>query len=254
MEEEKSGSENRERAQAKRSLLLIAFILIVANVAGNTGFFGGGPKLHPFLIGVSALIVVYCIAVGLLGSQLTRFVIWSIGSSGYVQVTSRDMEQRLQTRYQAEIRQFEFIGFDYLFAEGETISLFRFLLLFPALVALTMRAKGDVTAIHNGTHFISVRPIFASADKTAYGHPSGLGVTFHTTFQDGTILITKNYGDPSGYPPKIAVQPVMDGARISDVWTQHQQGIANLQAEGKRVDNPISFEAYADISRKEDAA
>ncbi len=255
MEEEVRGPDPKgeAHAQGKRSLLFIALFLIAVNIAGNTGLFGGKGIRHPFLILLSAPIIVFCLSVSLFEDQLERFIRWTFGTIGHVQIFSPELEQRVRARYQPEIRQLEFLGFSYLFAEGETFSLFRFLLIFPVLIALAMRSKREVTAIYNGTSFLAGHPIFASADKTAYGHPNGLGVKFHTVFHDGTILVTKNYGDSTGYASMVVVSPTIEGASISDLWTVHQRRIRELEAEGKRIDNPISFEKFAQISHDETA-
>ena len=250
-EERESKPKSNEHAEGKRSLLFIGLFLIAINVAGNLGLFGGKGLRHPFLIAISVPIIAFCIAVSLFEDELTRLMRWTIGPIGHILLSSPEIEQRLRVRYQSEFRQLEFLGFNFLFVEGETFSVFRFPLLFPALIALTMRSKGEVTAIHNGTSFLAAHAIFASGDKVAFCHPNGLGVKIHTAFRDGTILLTKNYGDQTGYAPIVVVQSMIENASISNMWAAHQSRLGELETKGMRVDNPITFEAYAEISRSE---
>jgi hypothetical protein len=251
---QKSKSGTATKDEQKRSLLYTGLFVLAANIFGNfDALRGGSSKSHFLLLAISAPIIVFCIAVSLFEEQIDALMRWTIGAIGHVQVSSPELERKIRDRYRQEIRQLEFVGFNFLFAEGETFQLIRFLFGFPALIALTMRAKQEVLAIHNGRDFLAGHPIFASADKTAFGHPNGLGVKFHTVFNDGTILVTKNYGDSSGYAPIAVVQPMIAGAQISDMCAVHQRGIEELKTAGKRVDNPISFQAYADVSHRETA-
>jgi hypothetical protein len=113
-----------------------------------------------------------------------------------------------------------------------------------------MRSRREVTAVHNRTSFLSAHPIFTSADRTTYAHPSTLGIKFQTAFQDGTILLTKNYADDASYASMVIVQAVAGGESVSDTWAAHIKRIADLQVKRKPVENLISFDSYVEISRR----
>jgi hypothetical protein len=70
---------------------------------------------------------------------------------------------------------------------------------------------------------------------------------FHTAFQDGTILMTKNFGGKTRYGPRV-VTHIMKNASISNTWAEHQKQIKVLEAAGKQIDSQVSFQVYSDIS------
>jgi len=70
---------------------------------------------------------------------------------------------------------------------------------------------------------------------------------FHTAFQDGTILMTKNFGGKTKYGPKV-VAHILKNASISDTWAEHKKQIQTLEATGKQIDRQISFQTFSDIS------
>jgi hypothetical protein len=74
-------------------------------------------------------------------------------------------------------------------------------------------------------------------------------MTYHTLFQNGAILITKNFGGRTKYGQRVVVH-IMRNAGICDAWGEHQKQIQALEATGKQIDREISFQAYSDISRE----
>jgi hypothetical protein len=174
----------------------------------------------------------------------------TFGVVDLVQIFSPNFEQRIRVRYQAETTQLGFLGFDQLFFVGDSISVFRILLIFPAIVALQMGRDRVPMTIKGGTRLLTGNPVFISRDRTAYAHPNSLGFTFHTRFQDGTFLVSKNFGDDSDYISEI-VGNTRPAASVSDTWAAHQQRMKELETQGKRVDRQTSFEAYREIVLKE---
>jgi len=175
------------------------------------------------------------------------------GTIGHVQIFSPDLEQRIRTRYQSEIHQLNDLGFDYQFSDGETFPLIRLVLLLPALVIIMMWRKREVMTIHEGTKYLVGHPVYISKNKTAFAEPSGLGTKFYTAFHDGSLLISTTYTD-GGMPAGPMIERHGQKASISETWASHQQRIAELETEGKRVDHQTSYQAYAEIEHKETAS
>jgi hypothetical protein len=175
---------------------------------------------------------------------------WSIGTIGLVQISSPEFEQRIRTRYQADTSALEELGFYHLFFAGDDISIFRLLLIFPLLVVFSMGRKGVPMTVQNGTRLRTGNPVFLSRDKTAFAHPNTLGITFHTAFQDGTLLVSKNFGDDTRYISAI-VGNSQPGVSIGNLWTAHQERLQTLVAEGRRISGQTSFQAYAEIVHKD---
>jgi hypothetical protein len=185
--------------------------------------------------------------------QLISFMHLVFGKIEHIQLHSPALEQRIRTRYQSEIYQLTGLGFDYQFSDGEAFSLFRLALLLPALIVFMMWCKREVMDVHGGTKILTAYSIFMSKNKTTFVHPNPFGVKYYTSFQDGTMLVSRNYGDKDGVGPTVMANPCK-GASIADTWAKHQERLAELEAGGKRVNRQTSFQAYAEISHKETAA
>lgn len=190
--------------------------------------------------GILNIVLVLAAVIALIGKRL-------MGSSKYVQIVSPEFVQRIDNRFCSESKQLSSLGFQPLFFVGETFSLFRILLIFPALVFLTMLLNREVASIQNGSELCFGFPVFISSSRTTYAHPLQLGIKYYTRFQDGTILLTKNFGGKAKYGPRVVFQKTKN-ASISDTWAEHQKQIEALQATGKQVDREVSFQAYSEIS------
>lgn len=196
------------------------------------------------------IILAICAAVIIFLRMLPSLFDWTVGTIDLVQIFSPEFEQRARARYQAEMALLTNLGFDLAFFVGDSTSVFRMLLILPAIVVFQMWRGGVPMTVQNGTKLLTGNPVFISRDKSAYAHPNSLGFTFHTGFQDGTVLVSKNFGDDSGYIPAI-VGNICPAASASDTWAAHQKRMAELEAEGKRVDRQTSFQAYREIVLKE---
>jgi hypothetical protein len=196
------------------------------------------------------IILAICIAIMIILRMLPFLFERTVGAIGLEQIFSPEFEQRIRTRYQSKIAQLTDLGFDLLFFVGDSTSLFRMLLIFPAIIVFKMWRGGVPMTVHNGTRLLTGNPVFISRDKNAYAHPNSFGFTFHTRFQDGTVLVSKNFGDDSEYIPAI-VGNTCPAASAGDTWTAHQKRMAELEAEGKRVDRQTSFQVYREIVFKE---
>jgi hypothetical protein len=190
--------------------------------------------------GIRNALLVVAAVIALAGKQL-------MGSSKYVQIVSPEFVHRINNRYCSESKQLSSLGFQPIFFVGETFPLSRILLIFPALVFLTMLLNREVASIQNGSELCFGFPVFISSDRTTYAYPLQLGIKCYTRFQDGTILLTKNFGGKAKYGPRVVFQKTKN-ANISDTWAQHRKQIEAWEATGKQVDREVSFQAYSEIS------
>ena len=198
------------------------------------------------------IILAIVIAVLIVLNMLPFLFDWTVGTIDLVQIFSPEFEQRARKRYQAEMALLTNMGFDMAFFAGDSTSVFRMLLILPAIIVFQMRRGGVPMTVQNGTRLLTGNPVFISRDKSAYAHPNSLGFTFHTGFQDGTVLVSKNFGDGSGYIPAIVCNTCL-AASASNTWAAHQKRMEELVAEGRRVDLQTSFQAYREIVLKEQA-
>ncbi|HEX9200181.1 MAG TPA: hypothetical protein VF865_11525 [Acidobacteriaceae bacterium] len=204
------------------------------------------------LIVMTALIfcVILSVASALFRVRTEAFLMSLFGRRRHIEITSPELANRIRARYRSETDQLTANGFSFLFFEGEASSLASALLIFPAIVMLLMLSKREVISIQHGLTFVTARPIFASRDRTSYGHPSGLGIIFHTGFHDGSRLVSANYGegfndiDPSGSK---YIRRLHARANIHDTWTAHQREIRLLLDEGRRIATELTFTDYVAI-------
>jgi hypothetical protein len=155
-----------------------------------------------FWRGVSGLVLIAGLCSVLFPLWPRRLFGRFIGNLEYIRVSDLDLERRVRARYQAEINELKSLGFDFLFFQAETFLLARLLLIYPVVVLLLMVWKREVLVLRHGKILLA-HPIFVSGNRTAYAYPIGLGVKFHTAFQDGTRLVSA--GKLSPYPGSLGV-------------------------------------------------
>lgn len=186
------------------------------------------------------------LASALFPMQIRGFCLRFFGRIEYVQVDSPELERRVHFRYQEQIHQLTSLGFSPLFSVGQTFPVLRLLLLYPALILLIMLAKREVLSLR-GSRFLIAQPVFVSGDRSTYAHPSGLGLMLHTVFDDGTLLISTNYGEDSTGPH--FMRHSCNRATIADTWTHHQREFQEQAGLGNRVHMEINFPTYVAITR-----
>jgi hypothetical protein len=172
-----------------------------------------------------------------------------VGGIEHVQVTEPGFVERVRQRYTVQSAQLEIYGFRQLFYFGEAIPISRMFLVLPALVHLQMRSKGVPMTIYQGTKILNANPVFGAGDQSAYAHSNGIGITFHTAFRDGTVLLTRDHKDDSPYPGKVIVHSL--AATVGEVWAAHQRSIESFATGLNPVDRQSSFEFYSAMVRKE---
>jgi len=182
---------------------------------------------------------------------LLRFLPWVFGTIRHVPILSPELDWRVRARYQSEIRELTRLGFEYLCSAGESFSLLRLLLVLPALVLALMQGQRMPMALR-GRLILVGYPVLVSRIKPAFVHPFGLGVKFFTGFQDGTLLVSGNYADPTARGPGIIRQ--FQPGTVSEAWAAHQARIQALEAAGAIVNRPCGYDAYVEMSQRDTAA
>jgi len=187
-----------------------------------------------------------------LDRSLVRFIRWIFGAIGHVQIGSPAFDQRIRLRYQSEIGELTGLGFAYLYSDGETFSLFRLLLLLPAIIVFDKWRNRQPLTVHRGTKILAGYPVLVSKDETTYANPNGHGVKFLTAFQDGTLLASGSYADDTTRGPMVVKHSRT--ASIGDTWAGHRERIQELEAEGKQVVRQVGYQAFTEMAPKETAA
>lgn len=194
------------------------------------------------------LIPLAFVAFGLYLKFMGRHLQLAFGTVRQLQISSPSAEERTRVRYGPEMCELADLRFDELFIFGEGFSVFRVLLIFPALTVIRMLQKDENLSIEGGNFVISY-PVLGARDKSAFAHVFGMGTKFYTAFDDGTLLISKNFLNDMGERPGIV--EFDREASIADTWADHQHQIQILEAAGKRIDRQTSFQFYSELARKD---
>jgi len=237
---------SRQRAAA---IYLMWGCLLTFRGLADLRIYSSHPSQVFFVVGVCLPLlagVVFC----LLGLVLV-FGMSSLGSIGYEEITDPRIEQRVRERYATEVDQLTSLGFGYEFTSGESTSLSRVLLIFPAIILLQVRAHGGVLALGRGGKILLATPVLGSTDGRAFGHPQTLGVTFYTAFRNGPLIVTKNYKSACYETPDCVMQG-SDGT-VAEAWQTHKERVNALDTDANPANRDRSYEAYADIARRQDA-
>jgi hypothetical protein len=209
------------RATALVVLVLAAFVALIWTI-------------HRSGMLVVAFIVLFCISAPF-GKKL-------IGQAECVQIASSTLERRLQSRYRTEFNQLAQVGFKPLFIFGESTSLYRLVLIYPIVLYTIMLLNREIATV-KGSRLVFGYAVLNSNDGKTYVYLMQLGLKFYTRFKDGTILLTKSFGGTTKYGSNVILQRLCD-ASIHDVWMEHNTRVQQLEADGKQVEDEISFATF----------
>lgn len=173
------------------------------------------------------------------------------GPIDFEQITAPQMDQRVRRHHQAEISELMTLGFDYLCSEGERFPLTRILRVVPALVAFDAWIQGEPIWVKDGTIIFGYPILFHVANPT-FVELDASRATFVSTFEDGAVLITGNYDDPT--PERPGVMKRCKPGTLVETWNTHLERLRALEIVGEKVDPSSDYNTYRQASAKERAA
>lgn len=185
---------------------------------------------------------------------LIRSIHWMFGRIEHTQILSTDLNQRIQERYKLEIDSLHRLGFSDGFHDAEGVSLLQALNPFLAIVLFLMWRTKEVMAFWPRLQISNCHPILLAPghDPFAFAYMSALGTSLYTSFEDKTLLVTKNYGDDDRTPPGVVVKHCK-GASVVSIWESHQNSVSQFREEGKKVVCDTSYRAFVEMSYRETA-
>ena len=158
--------------------------------------------------------------------------------------------ERVRRRFAAPIGRLTKIGFGEFCIYRETGPAYSALTAFP--VALLMLLRREVLILMPPWRLSGAFPLLIRTSPPTYAYPFGLGVKFHTRFEDGTALVTATF-DSQLVPA--APGPLRKQARRLSVeagWDWHREGVDGLVREGHTIDRNLGFAGFVEVSRLED--
>jgi len=157
---------------------------------------------------------------------------------------------RVRRRFAAPIGRLTKIGFGEYCIYRETGPAYSALTAFP--VALLMLLRREVVSLMAPWRLSGAFPLLIRTGPPTYAYPFGLGVKFHTLFEDGTALVTATFN--SQLVPA-AAGPLRKQARRLSVeagWNWHRESVEGLLKEGRSVDRNLGFAGFVEVCRLED--
>ncbi len=168
------------------------------------------------------------------------------GQIEYVDEVSPKVEERIRSRYRAQIDELTSLDFHLFFFQGQTFPILRLVTIFPAIVIALMFLNREVVTFDRSGRFLIGHAILASADQTTYVQIIRLGVLFATLFENGQVLISCNYGHDDLNRRNLA-RRTYPGQSIRDTWVKHQDSIKSLESQGGRADREPTFEKFVNM-------
>jgi hypothetical protein len=120
---------------------------------------------------------------------------------------------------------------------------------FPAAVLMLLRR--EVLALLPPWRLSGAFPLLIRIAPPTYAYAFGLGVKFHTRFEDGAVLVTATFASQLPAAPN----PIRKQARRMSVeagWDWHRQRVEGMVREGRSVDRNLGFAGFAEVCRLED--
>lgn len=157
---------------------------------------------------------------------------------------------RVRRRFAAPIGRLTRLGFGEFCIYRETGPAYSALTAFPAAVLMLLRR--EVVSLRAPWRLSGAFPLLIRTSPPAYAYAFGLGVKFHTRFEDGTALVTATFN--SQLVPA-APGPLRKQARRLSVeagWDWHRASVEGLVKEGRSADCNLGFAGFVEICRLED--
>ena len=172
-------------------------------------------------------------------------------SPAYVEQHDPKIQSRVRRRYARECSELAAQGFEELCFYSEQLGRYTSLLYFP--MTLLMLYKGEVLGGHGRFDVGGSYMLMYHRHPSTIALPLGLGVKLYTGFTDGTLFVSASF-DSYLQPSRDTVVKHSSKLPVEEAWRQHQQRVAEAEAQGKQVRPASDFQRYVEMSRQEDAA
>jgi hypothetical protein len=181
---------------------------------------------------------------------ILRFVNSVFGTVEHIPIDSPRLERRVRASYRSVIDEVSAVGFTYLCSDGESFSLFRLLLVLPAVAMFGIWLQRTPISLRGGS-ILAGYPILIFKAMSTFAHLDGTPVKFLTSFCNGTLLVSGNYTNSMSGGPGIT-RSCQTGT-IEETWTRHQTRIQALETEGVEVDRRNDYSHYVQMHVRDTA-
>lgn len=171
--------------------------------------------------------------------------------TSYQLAYDQDIADELRKRLASEIAILEDEGFGPFSLHQEITSPFSVLIFFPAF--LLMIGGRELIRIHFPLRITSFHLIYTSQPRATYAYIYGLGCKFYTNFTDGTWLVSNTNLEIKD-KTVIAFKHDPESNSTRQIWKRHREKISELEAQGKRLNDYLSFDTWVKVDQQLDKA
>ncbi len=226
------------------------FFLATQNISSLEGklFFGA---LTLLVIRAILLLFVALFVRGLEQGQQFPFGLDSRWSIDYRNLTETPLTKRVQKWFQRERQQLQEFGFYDLCCIRLVLPPYS-ALLNPGLYG-GLRILDHYLQIQTPWRLSILHLVLAFPGEATYAIKNGLGMTFTSAFDDGTLLRTSTrnkIGALNFVNTEERIYSFSTGLDIKETWQFHQAKKAGLLGEGKTLIQDASFEEFVTIDRR----
>jgi len=163
----------------------------------------------------------------------------------------KEITDELRRRFASDISFLEKEGFRYSSLHQEVIYPFSLVFFFPIYIA--MRMGDEIIKIEPPLRISSFHITYASQADATYAYVYGLGCKFYTNFSDGTWLVSNTQLEVRNDKSVIILKYEPDMLPSTEViWKRHQEKISELLAQGKYLNEQVSFNDWVRVEQRFD--
>jgi len=224
----------------------------VLGLFGAVGLIATAFLLHSFWIGIISVYMVMNCWTGIQQAQiLARLESPPPSSHGrlgeeYSELTDPDIQSQVRVRHGSKIAPLQALGFQHFAFCLELLPPYSAILKFPLVL---MTYGKEVLVFPKPARLGIANPLLSHSSPSSIAGVTGLGITFYSVFQDGTLLMSSNYRKPLVPGPNSRIIKNPDCQTTEAAWLAHRQTAAELGAQGLTVRSLSSFADYVEIEK-----
>ncbi len=231
-----------------RSLTVTA----VLGLVGAVGLIAVAVLLHSFWIGLISLYMVMNCWAGIQQAQiLSRLespppaLCGRLGEE-YTEITDPRTQSRVRARHSSNIASLQALGFQHFAFRVETLPPYSAILKFPIVLMLLSK---EVLVFPKPARLGVANILLIHSSPSSIAEVTGLGISFHSVFIDGTLLISSNYHSPLSPGTNCRIIKNPGPQTVEEAWVAHTQKAGELGAQGLILRSLSSFADYVEIEK-----
>jgi hypothetical protein len=168
----------------------------------------------------------------------------------YSQVTDPVIQSKVEARFGREIAGLRHQGFHHLAYALEALGPLSAIFHLPVL--LLARVEREILVFPSPLRLAVANVLLARESPSTIALCMGMGVKLYTGFGDGSLLITSTFPSQAIPGPKSPIVRLPPSPSIEEAWRSHCAAVSAFEADGKAVQQDLSFMAYVSASHREE--